>query len=92
MVIDEAFFADAFHAATLAGTFRADESRILAGGIAEPFPIDAAAGGQAIAACGDLARDGVITTASPGFAFALWRRAAVKRINKGKRPKQGSIM
>ena len=95
MVIDAAFFADAFHAARLAGTFGGDESRIplvLAGGIAGPFPIDATAGGHAIAACGDLARDGVIATASPGFGFALRRRAAVKRINKGKGPKQGSVM
>src|SRR5438132_7994335 len=56
-------------AAELPGTFGLDESRIaiiLAGGTAEPFRIDAAAaadaaaGGQAMTAFGDLANDAVI--------------------------------
>jgi len=62
-------------AAELPGTFGLDESRIsiaLAGGTAEPFRLnaaaedDAAAGEQAVAAFGDLARDAVIAVSASG--------------------------
>jgi len=62
-------------AAELPGTFGLDESRIsiaLAGGTAEPFRLnaaaedDAAAGEQAMAAFGDLARDAVIAVSASG--------------------------
>ena len=62
-------------AAELPGTFGLDDNRIaivLAGGTAEPFRIDAAAedgdaaGLEAIAAFGDLARDAVIAVSASG--------------------------
>lgn len=80
-------FAAAEDAAELPGTFGLDESRVaivLAGGNAEPFRIDAAAeddaaaGEQAIAAFGDLARDAVIAVSASGstpFTVAAAREA-----------------
>jgi N-acetylmuramic acid 6-phosphate etherase len=76
-------------AAELPGTFGLDESRIaivLAGGTAEPFRInafaedDAAAGEAALAAFGDLARDGVIAVSASGSTpFTVAAAAEARR-------------
>src|SRR5882757_8012519 len=76
-------------AAELPGTFGLDESRIsiaLAGGTAEPFRLnaaaedDAAAGEQAVAAFGDLARDAVIAVSASGSTpFTVAAAAEARR-------------
>lgn len=76
-------------AAELPGTFGLDESRIaiaLAGGTAEPFHLnaaaedDAAAGEQAVAAFGDLARDAVIAVSASGSTpFTVAAAAEARR-------------
>jgi len=76
-------------AAELPGTFGLDESRIaivLAGGTAEPFRMngaaedDGAAGEQAVAAFGDLARDAVIAVSASGSTpFTIAAAAEARR-------------